>query len=242
MALAGKSGGSDHHEQTRGESCSSRPQILSDAKGRRRIEPDVHLGAPWYGNSRKDSHRVNRTSERIYDEYLVAMAQTGDRPALSRLVARWQPRLLRHAWRVLGDAERARDMVQEAWLEIVRGLARLDDVAAFPAWAFRIVTRRCQREFGRSAPELVDGVDGLVDGSASGPGCASGESAAELAIVTAAIGRLPGPQRTALALFYLEDLSVTEIAVATNVPPGTVKTRLMHARRKVRALLGEEAS
>lgn len=195
-----------------------------------------------YGSRGKGGHRVNRSSERIYDEYLVAMARTGDRPALSRLVARWQPRLLRHAWRVLGDVERARDMVQEAWLEILRGLARLDDVAAFPAWAFRIVTRRCQREFGRRAPEPMGGVDDWVDGSALVPENASAESAAELSIVMAAISRLPGPQRTALALFYLEDLSVAEIAVATDVAPGTVKTRLMHARRKVRALLGGEAS
>jgi len=40
---------------------------------------------------------VSRDSERIYDEYLVAAAMTGDRPALARLVARWQPRLFRHA-------------------------------------------------------------------------------------------------------------------------------------------------
>jgi len=59
---------------------------------------------------------VNRASERIYDEFLVTAAVTGDQPALSRLVARWHPRLLRHAWRVLGDAERGKDMVQEAWV------------------------------------------------------------------------------------------------------------------------------
>lgn len=67
---------------------------------------------------------MNRDSERIYDEYLVAAAVAGDPAALSRLVARWQPRLLRHAWRLLGDAERAKDMAQEAWMEILRSLAR----------------------------------------------------------------------------------------------------------------------
>jgi RNA polymerase sigma-70 factor (ECF subfamily) len=90
---------------------------------------------------------VNRDSERIYDEFLVAAAVTGDPAALSRPVARWHPRLLRHAWRLLGDAERAKDMVQEAWMEILRGLARLDDVAAFPD-TFRLRSRsRCWRKF-----------------------------------------------------------------------------------------------
>lgn len=181
---------------------------------------------------------MTRESERIYDEYLVMAAATGDRPALSRLVARWQPRLLRHAWRLLGDAERAKDMVQEGWMEILRGLARLEDAAAFPAWAYRIVTRRCQREFRRTGREPHD--DEEAAGTLSAPERESGEFAADVSIVMAAMGRLPGVQRAALALFYIEELSVAEIAIATDVPPGTVKTRLMHARRKVRALLEGE--
>jgi RNA polymerase sigma factor (sigma-70 family) len=180
---------------------------------------------------------MTRDSERIYDEYLVAAAVAGDRPALARLVARWQPRLLRHAWRVLGDAERARDMVQEAWLEILRGLARLDDVAAFPAWAFRIVTRRCQRHFRRDARLPLAAADDDRAAQVAAPARMSGEFGSELAIVLAAIAELPAPQRAALALFYIEDLGVAEIAVALDIPPGTVKTRLMHARRKVRARL-----
>ncbi len=58
--------------------------------------------------------REPRTTERILDEYLAAAARTGDRAAWERLVARWQPRLFRHAWRLTGHAELARDMVQEA--------------------------------------------------------------------------------------------------------------------------------
>jgi RNA polymerase sigma-70 factor (ECF subfamily) len=184
---------------------------------------------------------MDRDSERIYDEYLVAAAMTGDRPALSRLVGRWQPRLYRHAWRVLGDAERAKDMVQEAWVEILRSLARLDDVAAFPAWAYRIVTRRCQRAFLRNSREIVEFDADESEAAAQATEQDAGELAAELANVVEAIGKLPSPQRAALALFYLEELSVAEIAIATDVPPGTVKTRLMHARRKVRALLQGES-
>lgn len=185
---------------------------------------------------------MNRESERIYDEFLVAAAITGDRAALSRLVARWNPRLIRHAWRLLGDAERARDMAQEAWLDILRGLSRLNDVAAFPAWAFRIATRRCQREFRRKGREPVDYDDEVLESVARVPDPDSGEFAADLSTVMAAVGQLPGPQRAALALFYIEGLSVAEIAIATDVAPGTVKTRLMHARRKVRALLEGEVS
>jgi RNA polymerase sigma-70 factor (ECF subfamily) len=185
---------------------------------------------------------VNRESERIYDEFLVAAAITGDHAALSRLVARWHPRLHRHAWRLLGDAERAKDMAQEAWVEILRGLARLDDVAAFPAWAYRITTRRCQREFHRTGRAHLEPHEDEAEDGAHVPDHALGEFSAELSIVMDAIATLPGAQRAALALFYIEELSVAEIAIATDVPPGTVKTRLMHARRKVRALLEGDQS
>lgn len=181
-----------------------------------------------------------RNSERIFDEYLVAAAVTGDRPALARLVTRWQPRLLRHAWRITGDADRAKDMVQESWIEILRGLSRLNDVAAFPAWAYQIVTRRCQRGFHDATRAAMQSDADDDDIALAMPEHRSGEFAAELSIVMAALEALPAAQRAALALFYLEGLSVAEMAVALDVPPGTVKTRLMHARRKVRERLTGE--
>ncbi len=182
---------------------------------------------------------VSSESDRILDQYLLAAALSGDRPSWDRLVQRWQSKLLRHAWRVLGDADLARDVVQEAWVQILRGVARLQDLVAFPAWAFRIVTRCCLRAQRRAGRDQCV-ADQLVSASElETPVAANGEFAAELALVRAAIQSLPAAQRSALGLFYLEDLSVAEVAVALDVPVGTVKTRLMHARRKLRAQLGE---
>ena len=67
----------------------------------------------------------------------------------------------------------------------------------------------------------------------------AGESVAEpasrdIAVLQSAIRMLPAEQQAAIALFYLEEMSVAEVAVALDVPAGTVKTRLMHARRKLR--------
>ena len=55
--------------------------------------------------------------------------------------------------------------------------------------------------------------------------------------VRKAMAGLPPEQRAAIALFHLEEMSVAEVAVALDVPAGTVKTRLMNARRKLRAAL-----
>jgi len=183
---------------------------------------------------------MDRTREQLLDEYLVASARIGDRKAFDLLARRWGRKLLAHAWRLTGDVDLAREAAQDGWIEIMRGLGRLRDERAFPAWAFQIVTRRCARQIGRVRrdraltaavaiePVVCDGSPDEVDPGAS-------------ARLRSALATLPEAQRAAVGLFYLEDMGVAEVAIALNVPAGTVKTRLMHARRALRAVLeGDE--
>lgn len=179
-----------------------------------------------------------RRESRILEDYLVASARLGDRQAFARLVELRGPRLLSHATRLLGNREEARDAVQEGWVDIYRGLSGLRDPMAFRAWATRIVTRKCARLIkGKTSrrkllQELVLESDVVPQTDASGYG-----SGADAAKVRAAIEALPPTHGAAIALFYLEDMSVAEVALALDVPVGTIKTRLMHAREKLKALL-----
>ena len=84
-----------------------------------------------------------RTAEDIHDELLVMGCQDGDGQSLIALVNRWQPRLLCHAMRLTREHEAAMDVVQDAWVAIVRGIRRLDDPACFAPWVYRIVTNKC---------------------------------------------------------------------------------------------------
>ncbi|HYI64724.1 MAG TPA: sigma-70 family RNA polymerase sigma factor [Allosphingosinicella sp.] len=179
-----------------------------------------------------------RDRERILDAYLVASARLGDREALGALARRWNGKFIAHAWRLLRDREGAKDAVQESWAEIMRGLSCLRDDGAFAAWAYRIVSRRCARHIGR-----IQGERRLAEEVAAPPAKdgLSEPSSLDVEAARAAIRTLPAGQQAAIALFYLEDMSVAEVAVALDVPAGTVKTRLMHARRKLRsALEGDE--
>jgi RNA polymerase sigma factor (sigma-70 family) len=172
--------------------------------------------------------------ERILDGFLVASARLGDRKALGLLAQRWDARFRAHAWRLLGDAEAARDAAQESWAEIVRGLPRLADDLAFPAWAYRIVSRRCARlvDAARRGRQLEAAIAAEPpEGEAEEP---------DVERLRRAIRALPPGQRAAVALYHFEEMSVAETAVALDVPAGTVKTRLMHARRKLRALCEEK--
>ena len=180
---------------------------------------------------------MDRNALRAIDEYLVAAARAGDRRAFATLAGRWHGKLVAHAWRLTGDPEMARDAAQGAWVEIVRGLFRLQDERAFPAWAYRIVSRRCAKQVGEAVRrrELAAELAALPQAEASEP---SDSLAARR--LRSAMALLPPEQRSALALFHLEEMSVAEVAVALDVPLGTVKTRLLHARRKLReAIEGE---
>ncbi|HZF94441.1 MAG TPA: RNA polymerase sigma factor [Allosphingosinicella sp.] len=174
----------------------------------------------------------DKEAERALDAWLAAAARTGDARAFALLVKRWHPRLTAHAWRLLGDSDAARDAAQDAWAEIVRSLPRLDDLSAFGAWAYRIVSRRCAKAIGGAVRRRR-----LAESVAAEPPPAAAEDASDAGRLRAAIAALPPEQRAAVALFHFEEMSVAETAVALNVPAGTVKTRLMHARRKLRALL-----
>ncbi|MEO0912389.1 MAG: RNA polymerase sigma factor [Pseudomonadota bacterium] len=180
-----------------------------------------------------------RTRNRALEAYLVAAARLGEQRAMERLVELRGPRLLAHAARLLGDVEEARDVAQDAWIEIFRGLGALDDVDAFPAWATQIVTRRVARLIRTKQRQraIAGAVEVLPPDSDN---CADGVAAAEALMLRRAIAALPRDQAATIALFYLEDMGVAEVAQAMDVPPGTVKTRLMHARAKLKeALKGE---
>ncbi|MEX0899506.1 MAG: sigma-70 family RNA polymerase sigma factor [Gammaproteobacteria bacterium] len=180
---------------------------------------------------------MSKEKERALDAYLVASARVGNRNAWRRLVERWQPRFLGHAYRLTGDAELARDAAQDAWAEVLRGLAGLDDVVAFPAWALRIVGRRCARLVNKQVKWRATEAALAREPDTAPEQSDSAQRDLQLTAVRGALHSLSTEQRTAIGLFYLEEMSVAEVAVVLDVPIGTVKTRLMHARRKLRAQL-----
>ncbi|MGE7199619.1 RNA polymerase sigma factor [Brevundimonas naejangsanensis] len=182
---------------------------------------------------------LKQIEARALDGYLVVSAQAGDRIAYERLARRWDRRLTAHAWRLTGDMDLARDVAQSAWIEIARGLAGLRDEAAFPAWVYRIVTRRCAKAIGRRQQDRVLAHALASDAAADPADTPPADTVAPR--LAAAVRSLPASQRAAVGLFYFEELSLVETAAALDVPVGTVKTRLMHARRTLRAVLEGES-
>jgi len=184
-------------------------------------------------------YRIMRKSrDRIYDELLVLKCQQGDKQAFDELVARWQERLWRYAFGITGSDAPAWDVVQETWLSIINGIRKLQDVPAFPQWAFRILNnkaadwRRKQHLQARLDEEIVKQAQ---DNAQEHKGASERRDS-----LRAAIEKLPTDERALLTLRYREDFDLTQIADILGVPEGTVKSRLHRTVEKLRQLTGQE--
>lgn len=161
---------------------------------------------------------------KAYESYLVGMARLGDRAAFEKLVLQFDSRFFAHAYRLLQNRDEARDAIQEAWLEITRGLQKLRNDEAFTAWAYRIVSRRCARQIAHNIKTREISANTPVSEDVRG----------EQFNVHAAIDRLPAGQAATIRLFYIEEMNLREVAFALDVPEGTVKSRLSTAREKLK--------
>ncbi len=176
--------------------------------------------------------------EKVIDQLLVVRCQQGDSKCADLLVRRWQRRLWQYARRVTGNDDAAWDVVQDAWMAILRRIRTLGDPAWFAAWALRIVRNKAvdycrraerQRRVARDAAEQrwVHDAPSVTDQARE---------------VSDAIRQLPRDRQELLALKYGAGLNVVEIAVVLGIPSGTVKSRLHHAREQLRSVLeGDES-
>ena len=178
---------------------------------------------------------AGQDTERVYDELLVTLARSGDQKAANRLAARWYPRLMRTALRLVRDRNEAEEAVQEAWAGICRGWPRLSDPAMFPGWAFGILRRKCvdrirkvQSDRNRSAP---------LESAPEPSQPARGELQVE---IDQALASLSDDHRLAAILYFGEGLSLNEIAAVTGVPVGTAKSRIFTARQQLKSRLKGE--
>ena len=169
-----------------------------------------------------------------HDEWVVLRCQIGEREAFDLLIARWHQPLWRYAMRVTADADAAADVVQEVWLRVLRNFGRLREAARFQAWLFGIARRvlmdRLRVRYATPQFEEVDLAD-LPNVTVED------DRAEDLALLEVGLAELPLLERDVLVLFYLQDLSLSDIADVSGVPVGTVKSRLFRARKMLREQL-----
>ena len=178
------------------------------------------------------------------DHRLISDCLAGDAAAFGALVTRYQDRLFNTVFRLVVNAEDARDVVQEAFLSAYQSLAAFKGDSLFFTWLYRIAInnaismKRKQRAVLRLTTGLETGaVAEPADRSeATQPGRAM-EMAEDERRVHQALSRLSAEHRTVLVLKDMEGRKYEEMAEILEVPIGTIRSRLHRARLEMRDLL-----
>jgi RNA polymerase sigma-70 factor (ECF subfamily) len=163
----------------------------------------------------------------LRDESLMLAAGRGDGGALALLFYRHRDGALAFAVRLLGNAEDAADVVQDAFRYLHRTAGRYAPAAKFTTYLFRIVKHQCIDILRRRGRWKLQSLDPTRDyrGADHLPSPAlEGEELRER--VKEALAELPGPAREVVLLRVVHGLSYSEIAVSAGLPLGTVKSRL----------------
>jgi RNA polymerase sigma-70 factor (ECF subfamily) len=202
------------------------------------------------GEAVRASNKEARRREAEEDRELIERAQQGDQAAFRKLVERHQRRAFVVALGLVRDENDARELVQEAFLRVHRGLASFEGGSSFFTWLYRIVTNLAIdliRKPGRRDAELDD--DDPTDADLTEfPLVSRIDGADPLDVmrrreiaqrIQAALDALPPYHRGVILMREVEGMSYEEMAQATGVSKGTIMSRLFHARQKLQRALAD---
>ena len=165
---------------------------------------------------------------------LVERAREGDDAAFSQLVDLDGDLCYAVAYRILRDVERAQDAVQQAFLIAWRELPRLRDPERFSPWLYRLLVNACYEELRRHR-RWAGRIRVLpLDGPSSPDPSLSVD---DRDLLDRAFQRLTPEHRAVFVLHHHSGFPLAEVAEIVGVPVGTVKSRLHHATRSLRAAI-----
>lgn len=169
----------------------------------------------------------------MVDSDLIIRCQQGDESAFDALYHAIAKKALWTAYLMVGQKDKAEDILQETFYICFRDIAKLQKPELFQAWFNRILVRNCwkAREKRQEAVSYDNGdLEQFADDSNV---LETVESNQTKLIIRSAIDRLSLPLRTTIILFYYSDLSISEVANAMKCMQGTVKSRLHYAKLKL---------
>jgi RNA polymerase sigma-70 factor (ECF subfamily) len=171
----------------------------------------------------------------IDERWLVLKAQAGDPEAMNRLLSGIAPALTRFIGRIAGESRE--DVCQDVLLTIARKLTWLDEPAAFRPWAYRIASRAALKYAAREKRVWpFESVGEIVESLAA----TEPPSPDFLDRIPDLLSRLSPRSRVVLALHYLEELRLEDVAAVLDIPLGPVKSRLAFGLRQLREHVRKE--
>ena len=176
------------------------------------------------------------------DKLLIARGRQGDLAAFEALYDRYKGQVFRTALAITRDQDAAEDLLQECMVRLHRSLASLDDNQPLAPWLYRVTVNLCynwltrKRRWLQSLEEAVEWLSALPQPSP----LQIVEQREVRTVIEQAINSLSLDQRVTLVLYYLNGLSIEEVAFVLDCPLGTVKSRLHYGRQNLRRRLLSE--
>jgi RNA polymerase sigma-70 factor (ECF subfamily) len=167
------------------------------------------------------------------DPSVLARARKADPDAFAELVGHYDGRLRALAFRLLGDAARTDDVLQEAYVKAFRSLDRFRGEASLGTWLYRITYNACLDELRRGRPVVPLEEASRHAGQQSDPA----DTAVTRSDLAAALAQLPADQRAAVVLVDAQGMDYAEAGEILGIPRGTVASRLNRAHASLRRLL-----
>lgn len=170
--------------------------------------------------------------EKSPESVLVGLARSGDRDAFAEIVSRRQDWIRNLMRRCCGDAVLADDLSQQVFLQAWRSIRQLGDARRFPGWLKRLAINTWLQQKRRNDPlRGASGHDLATPAVERSPGMALD--------LDRALGKLPDDVRACIVLGYHERMTHGEIAAATGLPLGTVKSHIRRGTQKLQAELAD---
>lgn len=168
----------------------------------------------------------------------VREARSGDAAAWNALFKRYQLPLYSYVFELVHEKQLSLDIVQETFVNAARHLGTLRDDRKFGSWLFGIAHQKCVQRWRTKYLDEISLNTEMSDYADEG------DSPAEWLIrreeeeaFMNTIEQLPAAQRATLVLHFIEEFSLEDIAAITEIPLGTVKSRLHFAKKTLRKLL-----
>lgn len=172
------------------------------------------------------------------DESLVRRCQAGDSTAFDCLARRHQKLVFRLIYRIVGKDADIEDIAQEVFLRAYKGLDKFRGDAAFSTWLTRIAVNYCLKVLNqRKTKPLLECLTSFIACSKESIQQSVVELQEQRDVVKHALEQLSPKHKAVTVLLYFEGHSCEEISEILGCSVGTVKSRLYHARIKLKKLL-----
>jgi len=178
--------------------------------------------------------------EIIYYELLIVRCQRGDKGALEELIHGFERQIFYYIKQLIGNEADAWNILQETWIKVIHSIKQIRDPKSLPAWLYSIARKtfisHLRSKYSKEA--LLDHTTDTTEIEDD----AENLSFDDAEQVHYGLSKISLPHREVLTFFFLQDLTLEQIAHVLNISIGTVKSRLHYAKHALKKVLAKEGN